>query len=228
MAKDPAVLFYTSDFLIGVTDMPFLERGYYITLLCLQHQKGHLSEETICFTLGLNSFSQIPKVMEKFVKDKNGLYYQHRMEEETQKRAAFTESRRNNGKKGGRPPREDVDDKNHMDNHMENENENENVNVNVNDKENETKQNLQNQRFDEFWKIYPKKVGKEAARKSWMKVKPDKALFIKMLEAVEIAKKSKQWQKDNGQYIPNPSTWLNQGRWDDELDTSSGSSNPFA
>jgi hypothetical protein len=36
--------------------------------------------------------------------------------------------------------------------------------------------------------------------------------------AVEAQKKSKQWQKDDGQYIPNPSTWLNQGRWDDELE----------
>ncbi|MCF8017805.1 MAG: hypothetical protein K9L62_00270 [Vallitaleaceae bacterium] len=225
MAKDPAVLFYTSDFLIGVADMPFLERGYYITLLCLQHQKGHLSEESICFALGLNSVSQIPKVMEKFDKDKNGLYYQHRMETEGRKRAAFTESRRKNGEKGGRPPREQAESKNHvdnhMDNHMEDENENENEIKNTNEKEIEKKiekkQDLQSERFDEFWAAYPKKVGKGAARKSWMKIKPTKELFNKILSAVEVAKKSKQWQKENGQYIPNPSTWLNQGRWDDEL-----------
>lgn len=28
---------------------------------------------------------------------------------------------------------------------------------------------------------------------------------------------NEQWRKDNGQYIPNPATWLNQGRWDDVL-----------
>lgn len=110
--------------------------------------------------------------------------------------------------------------------------ENEYVNANEIDIDienaNDEKANIQESRFAEFWKVYPKKVGKEAARKSWMKVKPDKALFIKMLEAVETAKKSKQWQKDNGQYIPNPSTWLNQGRWDDELDTGNSSNNPFA
>ena len=137
MAKDPAVLFYTSDFLIGVSDMPFLDRGYYITLLCLQHQKGHLSEETICFSLGLSSVSQIPRVMEKFDRDENGLYFQQRMELETQKRASFSESRRMNGLKGGRPPLKQTKEKNHMvsgrlavakptDNHMGNENENEN------------------------------------------------------------------------------------------------------
>lgn len=126
MSKDPAVLFYTSDFLIGVSDMPFLERGYYITLLCLQHQKGHLSEKTICFSLGLASVSEIPSVMEKFDVDEEGKYFQHRMEEEAAKRSNYTESRRNNGKKGGRPPNH-MD--NHMDNHMGNENENENTPV---------------------------------------------------------------------------------------------------
>jgi len=47
MAKDPAFLFYSSDFLSGITDLTMEERGQYITLLCLQHQKGSLSEKTI-------------------------------------------------------------------------------------------------------------------------------------------------------------------------------------
>lgn len=106
--------------------------------------------------------------------------------------------------------------------------ENEYENEDVIETTDQKKQKIQESRFTEFWKIYPKKVGKEAARKSWMKVKPDRDMFSKILSAVETAKESRQWQKDNGQYIPNPSTWLNQGRWDDELDTGSGSNNPFA
>ena len=132
--KDPAVLFYTSDFLIGVSDMPFLDRGYYITLLCLQHQKGHLSAETICFSLGLCSVSQIPNVISKFDTDDEGKYYQHRMEIESEKRSQYTESRKKNGEKGGRPAREN---KNHMvlkskpyENHMGDVNENINEDVN--------------------------------------------------------------------------------------------------
>ena len=27
-----------------------------------------------------------------------------------------------------------------------------------------------------------------------------------------------QWTKEGGQYIPNPTTWLNQGRWDDKTE----------
>lgn len=70
--------------------------------------------------------------------------------------------------------------------------------------------------FEEFWKIYPKKTGKQAALKSWSKLKPDKELTQRIIKAVEYQKTWEQWNRDGGQYIPNPSTWLNQGRWDDE------------
>lgn len=68
--------------------------------------------------------------------------------------------------------------------------------------------------FDAFWLAYPKKVGKDAARKAFEKVK---APLETLLSAIEQQKCSRQWQEDGGQYIPNPSTWLNQGRWQDEL-----------
>lgn len=77
--------------------------------------------------------------------------------------------------------------------------------------------NLQEKRFEQFWAVYPRKVGKGAARKAWMKLKPTAELFNKIMSAVEAAKKSKQWQKENGQYVPSPSTWLNQSRWEDDL-----------
>jgi len=76
--------------------------------------------------------------------------------------------------------------------------------------------------FDQFWSAYPKKVGKEAARKAWNKIKPSAALLRKILDAIESAKQSEQWQREKGRYIPNPATWLNQGRWDDELTPGGG------
>lgn len=69
--------------------------------------------------------------------------------------------------------------------------------------------------FGEFWSAYPRKVGKDAARKAFAKRKPDAELLAKMLAAVAIQAKSTQWQRDGGQYIPHPSTWLNEGRWND-------------
>ena len=73
-------------------------------------------------------------------------------------------------------------------------------------------------RFENFWKIYPKKVGKGAAKKSFEKINPPQELFEKMLTAIDRWKKSQAWKKDGGQYIPYPATWLNQGRWDDEFE----------
>jgi len=71
--------------------------------------------------------------------------------------------------------------------------------------------------FLAFWEVYPKKTGKGGAYKSWKKIRPDATLQTKMITAVNEQVKSEQWQKENGQYIPNPATWLNQGRWEDEI-----------
>lgn len=97
--NDPAVLLYTSDFLTGTMDMTFEEKGQYITLLCYQHQKGHIKEETIRLLVGLCSDT----VMKHFILDENNLYYNNRMDIEKEKRNNFTNSRRENGKLGGRP-----------------------------------------------------------------------------------------------------------------------------
>lgn len=70
--------------------------------------------------------------------------------------------------------------------------------------------------FDEFWEVYPKKVGKADARKAFAKAIKTVDLDT-ILWAIETQKESDQWSRDNGKYIPNPSTWLNQGRWEDEL-----------
>jgi hypothetical protein len=75
----------------------------------------------------------------------------------------------------------------------------------------------QEERFDAFWSAYPRKIGKEAARKAWRRIKPTEDHQRKIIAAIEKAKNCSQWQKDNGLYIPNPATWLNQGRWDDEI-----------
>lgn len=82
-----------------------------------------------------------------------------------------------------------------------------------------TKSTVLDQRFTEFWTFYPKKIGKGAAENVYRKLKPDDALHKTILAAIVKAKKSAQWTRDGGQYIPNPATWLNQKRWEDELDS---------
>jgi len=72
------------------------------------------------------------------------------------------------------------------------------------------------ERFDAFWSVYPRRVGRKKALERWRKIKPSEMLFKKILAAVEAAKLTEQWQKNNGQYIPHPTSWLTQERWDDE------------
>lgn len=74
------------------------------------------------------------------------------------------------------------------------------------------------QEFENFWIVYPKKVGKGKAFDSWKKIKPNKQRQEQIITAIQKQKQTRQWQSDNGQYIPNPATWLNQRRWDDEVE----------
>lgn len=69
--------------------------------------------------------------------------------------------------------------------------------------------------FDLFWKEYPRKTGKKAAKRAWLAAK-DKPSLDKIISAVQKQRTWQDWIKDGGQYIPHPATWLNQGRWDDE------------
>lgn len=64
--------------------------------------------------------------------------------------------------------------------------------------------------FEDFWQAYPRKVGKEAARRAWV-------VAIKRAPVAQIAAglNAAKWPDDR-QFIPHPATWLNQGRWQDE------------
>ena len=101
-----------------------------------------------------------------------------------------------------------------------NANVNANVNVNVNDYQSPQEPpkgaDVFAERFERFWAAYPRKVGKGAAANAFKKIKPSEELVQKMLDAITAQNQSDQWKKDGGQYIPNPATWLNQSRWEDE------------
>lgn len=81
------------------------------------------------------------------------------------------------------------------------------------------------ERFERFWKVYPVKSGKGDARKRWLKLKPSEELTKSMIKAVEIQQhEDRRWLEG---YIPNPATWLNQERWEDEpVTTKKQNNNP--
>jgi hypothetical protein len=72
--------------------------------------------------------------------------------------------------------------------------------------------------FDAFWNAYPRRIGKQNAVKAWQKIGPSPDLQAVILEALKGHKATEQWQRDGGQFIPHPASWLNGHRWEDELD----------
>ena len=74
--------------------------------------------------------------------------------------------------------------------------------------------------FDRWWAQYPKKVGKKPALAIWNRIKPDADILI--ADAVNRAENDSQWRDG---FIPNPTTYLNQERWNDELQKRNGTGN---
>lgn len=72
-------------------------------------------------------------------------------------------------------------------------------------------------RFGEFWLAYPRRVAKPDALKAWKKLNPNSDQVAVLMAALELAKKSEQWTRDSGKFIPHPATWLNRRGFEDEL-----------
>lgn len=83
-------------------------------------------------------------------------------------------------------------------------------------KEKGKKENNCDDNFETFYQAYPRKTGKVNVEKWFNKNKPDEELMNKILTSLEEHKKLKQWQ--DKQFIPYPATWLNQKRWEDEVE----------
>jgi hypothetical protein len=71
--------------------------------------------------------------------------------------------------------------------------------------------------FESFWKMYPAKKGKTPARKAWAKAAKSPEVIQQIMQGLANHLTCRQWTKDGGEYIPNPSSWLNQERWNDEV-----------
>jgi hypothetical protein len=122
MAKDPAVLLYTQDFIAGTILMTDEQRGKYILLLCFQHQKEYLTEQDMLKICG--TYDSV--IWEKFNKE-GDKYFNIRMREESEKRRTWCDSRRKNRRnKIDKSDYKGKSSEHHMSQHMANENENKN------------------------------------------------------------------------------------------------------
>ena len=72
--------------------------------------------------------------------------------------------------------------------------------------------------FNEFWKAYPKKRDKKKSHIKFLSVCKNEQVYQSIMDGLERQVTSADWLKNNGQYIPYPTTWLNGERWNDEVD----------
>ena len=197
MSKDPAVLFYTSDFLSGTFTMSNEQVGKYIRLLCLQHQKGKLTEKdmlSICKAYD-------DEIWCKFKID-NGAFYNERMYNETIRRQKFSESRRNNAKS----PKNDSTSKAYA-KHMETETETINETIN----RTKTKVEILDTKFEDWWIWYDYKINKDKAKKSWKQLnEQEKDLALQSVKAYVESTPDKSFRK-------HPTTYINQKSFNDEI-----------
>lgn len=106
-SKDPAFLFYPSDFILGTYTMSDEQVGKYIRLLCLQFSKGgKLTYDDILKVLDKDENELGRKdreILEKFKIDEEGLYYNQRLLDEIKDREERSLINKQNGSKGGNP-----------------------------------------------------------------------------------------------------------------------------
>ena len=79
--------------------------------------------------------------------------------------------------------------------------------------------------FERFWEMYPRKEGKMKAKEAYIRSDVDSHVI---LQALQRQMSQEQWQRDGGRFIPYPSTWLNQRRWEDEPNTKASARKPDA
>lgn len=72
------------------------------------------------------------------------------------------------------------------------------------------------ERFEAFYRAYPRKDKRKAACRAWDKLKPTEPLLRVMAAALAVQMRSEEWQREAGRYIPMPSSWLNGRRWEDQ------------
>ncbi|MEN6594700.1 MAG: hypothetical protein ABFC31_07145 [Clostridiaceae bacterium] len=73
--------------------------------------------------------------------------------------------------------------------------------------------------FELFWKSYPRKSAKEAARKAFEKLMKSKTAptIERLIDSIKAHAGTPEWEKQDGQFIPYPATYLNGGMYEDEI-----------
>ena len=245
--KLPSFQFYPGDWMKdpSLRSVSLEARGLWIDMLCLlfesgrrgylQHRTGKpVTEEQLARMTGCSAEQVSPLLRELedsgvFSRTEHGTVYSRRMVKDEQVRQARIAA----GKQGGNPRLNGSTDnfclsKNEAKpNHHPNQNRGSSSSSSVSSsssasEEKDTPQppvgGLDAQGlFLIFWECCPLKAKKPKALTAFLKLKPDRSLLDRMLEAIELQKRTRAWRKNNGQFIPHPATWLSNRQWEDSV-----------
>ncbi|HEB27618.1 MAG TPA: DUF1376 domain-containing protein [Porticoccus sp.] len=220
--KSPAFQFYPKDFIssFSVQTMTAEEVGIYTLLLCMDWLEDGIEDDLTTlealFNHRLTDAQSLVKPWSKFDVCEDGRRRNKRLQEEREKQADWREKSSKGGKQSAisrrkittlEPPL------NHRPSTLKPKGDSSSSSSIASSSSNTKKKSMviYDQDFETFWKAYPKKIGKGAANKFWEKQKPP---LDKCLETIKAFIGSEQWK--DPKYVPHPSTWLSQCRWDDE------------
>lgn len=225
MSKElgPFLPLYVDDLIGGTMHFGAEEFGAYILLLTHQWQTGQIEDNPkVIERVARCEYGHLTRVLCKFTK-RGDVLQNDRMQQVRDARIAFMAKQRANGQLGGRPKENPVDSPND--------------NPNIPPAEtspfpspfpypsapplakikNSCSPMASDVDFQTLWKAYPKKVGKAAAYRAWVKSKRDRPPVADILTKIAALKSCDQWTRDGGQFIPYPATWINRGGWHDEV-----------
>jgi uncharacterized protein YdaU (DUF1376 family) len=218
--------FNIADYRADTAHLSLIEHGIYRQLIdwyYLDEKPIPLETQVVTrrLSLGSDMLHLLQNILSDFfIKTENG-YLHNRIEQELERYKTQFAKNRVNGKLGGRPSKTTSVSKETQvvfeNNHMATQ-----INPNQEPITNNHKPltiikpiravALDNG-FNEFYSAYPKKKNRTDAEKAWGKRKPP---IDEVLKALAWQKQSKEWQKQGGDFIPYPASYINAGGWMDE------------
>lgn len=230
---------HIGDFNNGTRHLTRIERSIYRDLIELYYDtEAPLNGDVDALARRIIARSEEEKtalvaVLGEFFKLQDGVYRHSRCDDEIAAYQSRVETAKANGQRGGRRPKtKSVNSANPEETKsvffanpeetkpLANQNQNQNQYIPPTPKGDEVKvrkakaPEQMSEDFLTFWNTYPRKTGKGAAWKAWNNANRPPLEVI--LSAIRKARQSPDWLKDRGAFIPHPSTWLNQARWEDE------------
>ena len=216
------------DYRRDTMNLSLLEHGVYMTLIdhyVLNEEPFPLDHLDVCWSIGAradNEKTAVCLILSKFFIKTDKGYTHKRCDEEIAQYRLRADTARENGKKGGRrkpnPNPTLTQPLANQEPRTNNQEPRTNNHKPIKSKPLSDSRAELDDGFNLFWNAYPKKVGKGKAKESWEKQKPNLDTVLKTLQW-QIH--SDQWVKENGAFIPNPATYINQQRWEDEKQLSS-------